>query len=44
MDEAVFNLANTFAVIKPDQRVEPVAVSPSVYQQLDERFLSLIHI
>ncbi len=36
--QAVFNLANTFAVIKPDQRVEPVAVSPSVYQQLDERF------
>ena len=38
MDEAVFNLANTFAVMKPDQHVEPVAVSPSVYQQLDERF------
>jgi len=32
------NLQETFAVLRPDLRVQPVAVSPGVYQELDARF------
>lgn len=32
------NLAKVFAVLKPDQSVEKVSVTPSVYQELDANF------
>lgn len=38
MSSKVNNLKNTYAVIQPNQAVEKVAVSPSVYQELDENF------
>jgi mannose-6-phosphate isomerase-like protein (cupin superfamily) len=31
-------LNDTFAVLKPDLSIEPVAVSPTIYQELDARF------
>jgi mannose-6-phosphate isomerase-like protein (cupin superfamily) len=31
-------LSDTFSVIKPDQSVETIEVSPTIYQQLDENF------
>lgn len=34
----VRNLRDTFAVLKPDLLVETRAVSPSLYEQLDEHF------
>lgn len=38
MDDPVSNLAATFAVIKPDQRVDAIPVSPTVYDELDARY------
>ena len=31
-------LTSTFAVLKPDQSVTPVDVSPTIYEELDRRF------
>ena len=33
-----YDLGNTFSIIKPDQSVETIDVSPTMYQQLDENF------
>lgn len=33
-----YDLGNTFSIIKPDQSVETIDVSPTIYQQLDENF------
>lgn len=38
MPKPVHHLAETFAVLKPDLSVEPVAVSPTIYADLDTRF------
>ena len=38
MNSLVDNLKEVFAVIKPDQSVEKIKVSPTIYQQLDENF------
>jgi mannose-6-phosphate isomerase-like protein (cupin superfamily) len=32
------NLTDTFAVFKPDLTVEPIAVTPMIYEELDRRF------
>ena len=32
------NLASTFVVVGPDQSATPVAVTPTVYEELDGRF------
>lgn len=32
------NLTDTFAVFKPDLTVEPIAVTPTIYEELDRRF------
>ena len=32
------NLASTFVVVGPDQSATPVAVTPTVYEELDRRF------
>ena len=32
------NLADTFAVLRPNQRVRPVKVTSSLYQELDDSF------
>jgi len=32
------NLASTFAVLRPDLGATPVAVTPTVYEELDRRF------
>ncbi|MFY0665082.1 MAG: cupin domain-containing protein [Natronospirillum sp.] len=37
MSEA-FNLTDVFAVLKPDLSVETVNVSPTIYEELDEKF------
>ena len=34
-----YHLAETFAVLKPDLGVDSVAVSPDIYQRLDEDYL-----
>lgn len=34
------NLLETFAVLRPDLRVEPIAVTPGVYQDLDALYNS----
>ena len=37
MDEGVMSLRYYFAVLKPDLGVEPVGVTPTVYNQLDAK-------
>ena len=32
------NLTESYAVLKPNHGVEPIDVSPAIYQQLDERY------
>ena len=32
------DLLSTFAVLQPDQSVVPVAVTPTIYEELDQRF------
>jgi len=38
MSSPVNNLEKVFAVLKPNQTVEKVTVTPSIYQELDENF------
>jgi len=32
------NLSSTFVVVNPDQSATPVAVTPTIWQELDQRF------
>jgi mannose-6-phosphate isomerase-like protein (cupin superfamily) len=38
MSNPVNNLAQVFAVLKPDLSVEPITVSPGIYDELDKKF------
>lgn len=38
MSSTVNNLEKVFAVLKPNQAVEKVTVTPSIYQEIDENF------
>ena len=38
MSKTPQNLQKTFAVVKPDQSVETIAVGPTLYQELDQNF------
>jgi len=38
MRDATAKLSDVFAVLKPDLSVDPIDVTPDVYQQLDERY------
>jgi len=38
MSTSVYHILNTFAVLKPDLSIQPVNVTPSLYEDLDRNF------